>query len=82
MASKTTILTRHDVTVDGSDMSASMMLDDEGFGHIMVSTSAGPSFSMDASKLPELLQILTEAESIRELIRRDPEPTPASLGFD
>lgn len=72
MVSKTTILTRHDVTAESSDLTASMMLDDTGAGYVMVSTTAGPSFSMDAGKLAEMLQLLAECESIRVFLAEGP----------
>lgn len=70
MSSTTTILTRHDVTVEGYDLSASMMLDDAGAGHIMVSTPAGASFSMDAGTAPGMMRLLAECEDLREAIIR------------
>jgi hypothetical protein len=82
MPSSTTILTRHDVTVNGSDLSASMMLDDTGEGHVMVSTNAGPSFSMDAAKIAPMMQLLAECEAIRRKLHQGPELTPAAFGSD
>ena len=67
MSMQTTILTRHDVTID---MSASMMLDDAGNGHAMVSSSTGPAFSMDVSRLAETIAVLTECQRSRELVVR------------
>lgn len=68
MSMQTTILTRHDVTI--GDMTASMMLDDAGNGHAMVSSSTGPAFSMDVSRLAETIAVLTECRQARELVVR------------
>ncbi len=79
MVSKTTILTRHDVTVDGSDWCASMMLDDTGSGHVMFSTAAGPSFSMDVSKMSPMMELLAECEAIRVSMSNGPELSPTAF---
>lgn len=82
MVSKTTIFTRHDVSVDGADWCASMMLDDTGAGHVMVSTAAGLSFSMDAAKMSSMMELLAEREAIRLSMHQGPELTPAAFGAD
>jgi len=67
VASVSTNLTRHDLVAVGSDLSASMMLaDTTGEGHIMFATSAGPAFSMDTAKIPAMMELLREAETIRK----------------
>lgn len=78
MASRTTILTRHDVTVPGSDLAASMILDDRGQGHVMMSSPTGPSFSADASNLEALQVLITECITIRSMLSRPAEPSAAA----
>ncbi len=77
MAARTTILTRTDVTVEGSDLSASIMLDDAGSGHVMFSTAAGPSFSMDAARLGSLHTLVQECMGIRGVLLPEGHPDHA-----
>lgn len=75
--SRLTPLVRLDIQAPGTDLSASMMLsEDDGEGHIMLATSDGPVFSMSTARLPEMIQVLVEAEAARKALR----PLPDGVG--
>ena len=67
MSSVSTSLMRHDLAAEDCDLTASMMLDDNGRGHVMLSAPSGPVFSMDVAKIPGLLRLLEEADELRRV---------------
>lgn len=68
MSIVTTNQTRFDIVEEESTFSASMILDDRGRGHITVCTDLGPVFSIDASKLDDLVKMLSTGIGLRQSV--------------
>lgn len=78
----TTIFTRHEIRHEGSETSATLMLDDAGLGTVIIATAAGPAFSIDASQLRLFAELFEEADRVQQLLRETVPSDAAGLSGD
>jgi hypothetical protein len=68
---QTRILTQHAVTKSGAFARADMTLDDSGAGSLTIIEQAGQQITFDATRIDELIEVLTECSDLQKLASLD-----------